>query len=45
VVRYDAEALHDEFGVRFHLVESREETHQTPFGTTQQFLYCYCVIR
>jgi 2-polyprenyl-3-methyl-5-hydroxy-6-metoxy-1,4-benzoquinol methylase len=42
VVRYDAESLHNEFGVRFRLVESSKELHQTPFGTTQQFLYCYC---
>jgi SAM-dependent methyltransferase len=44
VVRYDARALHDEFGARFRLVESRKELHQTPFGTTQQFLYCYCMV-
>jgi 2-polyprenyl-3-methyl-5-hydroxy-6-metoxy-1,4-benzoquinol methylase len=42
VVRYDADSLHNEFGVRFRLVESSKELHQTPFGTTQQFLYCYC---
>jgi len=42
VVRYDADSLHDEFGSRFRLVESSKEMHQTPFGTTQQFLYCYC---
>ena len=42
VVRYDADTLHDEFGTRFRLVESSKEVHQTPFGTTQQFLYCYC---
>ncbi len=42
VVRYDAGSLHDEFGGRFHLVESQQELHETPFGTTQQFLYCYC---
>jgi SAM-dependent methyltransferase len=42
VVRYDAESLHDEFGRRFRLVESIGEEHHTPFGTTQQFLYCYC---
>ena len=42
VVRYDAESLHDEFGTRFQLVESSKELHQTPFGTTQQFLYCFC---
>ncbi|MEB0165019.1 class I SAM-dependent methyltransferase, partial [Glaciimonas sp. CA11.2] len=42
IVRYDSEALHDQFGARFRLVESGVEVHQTPFGTTQQFLYCYC---
>lgn len=42
VVRYDADSLHDEFGARFRLVESSKEAHQTLFGTTQQFLYCYC---
>ena len=42
VMRYDAESLHAEFGGRFRLVESSKELHQTPFGTTQQFLYCYC---
>jgi 2-polyprenyl-3-methyl-5-hydroxy-6-metoxy-1,4-benzoquinol methylase len=42
VVRYDTDSLHDEFGARFRLVESSNEVHQTPFGTTQQFLYCYC---
>ena len=42
VVRYDAESLHEEFGARFRLLESSKQLHQTPFGTTQQFLYCYC---
>ena len=42
VVRYDAKSLHSEFGVRFHLLESSEELHRTPFGTEQQFLYCLC---
>ncbi|HYL35290.1 MAG TPA: class I SAM-dependent methyltransferase [Bryobacteraceae bacterium] len=44
VVRYDAGSLHDQFGPHFRLVESLKELHQTPFGTTQQFLYCYCRI-
>jgi hypothetical protein len=44
VVRYDTESLHAEFGPRFHLIGSSTELHQTPFGTTQQFLYCYCVV-
>lgn len=43
VVRYDADGLHNEFGQPFKLVESATELHQTPFGTTQQFLYCYCI--
>jgi 2-polyprenyl-3-methyl-5-hydroxy-6-metoxy-1,4-benzoquinol methylase len=44
VMRYDAGSLHGEFGARFHLVKSSKEVHHTPFGTTQQFLYCYCRI-
>ena len=44
VMRYDAESLHGEFGGHFRLVESSEELHQTPFGTAQKFLYCYCRI-
>ncbi|MGH9614757.1 MAG: class I SAM-dependent methyltransferase, partial [Bryobacteraceae bacterium] len=42
VVTYDAHSLHDQFGVRFRLIESSKELHRTPFGTMQQFLYCYC---
>jgi 2-polyprenyl-3-methyl-5-hydroxy-6-metoxy-1,4-benzoquinol methylase len=42
VMRYDADSLHGEFGTRFRLLESSKELHQTPLGTTQQFLYCYC---
>ena len=42
VVRYDAESLHAEFGIRFRPLGSFEELHRTPFGATQQFLYCLC---
>lgn len=42
VIRYDAESLHKEFGIRFDLLGSSKELHQTPFGTVQQFLYCFC---
>jgi 2-polyprenyl-3-methyl-5-hydroxy-6-metoxy-1,4-benzoquinol methylase len=42
VVRYDADSLHHEFGRRFRLLESTNQLHHTPFGTVQQFLYCYC---
>ena len=44
VVRYDADSLHGEFGAKFKLVDSKTEVHQTPFGTTQQFLYCMCKV-
>jgi ubiquinone/menaquinone biosynthesis C-methylase UbiE len=44
VMRYDADALHGEFGRRFRLIDSLKELHLTPFGTIQQFLYCYCVM-
>ena len=42
VARYDADSLHGEFGTGFRLMETRQELHETPFGTTQPFLYCYC---
>jgi 2-polyprenyl-3-methyl-5-hydroxy-6-metoxy-1,4-benzoquinol methylase len=42
VVRYDPERLHDTFGARFQLLEHLTESHQTPAGKTQQFIYCYC---
>jgi SAM-dependent methyltransferase len=44
VRRYDADSLHGEFGARFRLVDSFEELHRTPFGTTQQFVYCFCAV-
>lgn len=43
-MRYDANSLHNEFGIKFKLIESATELHNTPSGTTQQFLYCYCVM-
>ena len=42
VVRYSPKSLHAEFGNGFDLVDSTRETHQTPFGTEQKFIYCYC---
>ncbi|MGV6852416.1 MAG: class I SAM-dependent methyltransferase [bacterium] len=42
IVRYDPDSLHDEFGAQFTLIDHLEELHETPFGTTQQFVYCYC---
>jgi SAM-dependent methyltransferase len=45
VMRYDADALHDEFGAAFELVRHEREAHRTPAGNTQKFLYCYCRVR
>lgn len=42
VVRYNPESLRSEFGDDFDLVDSTRETHQTPVGTEQKFIYCYC---
>lgn len=42
VVRYDAGALHAQFGTGFRMIGSRTELHETPFGTVQQFMYCLC---
>lgn len=40
VVRYSPESLGAEFGMSFELVETTSETHKTPFGTEQDFIYC-----
>lgn len=45
VVRYDTESLHAEFGANFRLISSSRQLHETPFGTTQQFLYCHCILQ
>ena len=42
VVRYNSQSLHSEFGHGFDPVDSTNETHHTPFGTEQKFIYCYC---
>lgn len=42
VMRYGPSELHGEFGEPFTLVEHAREAHHTPFGTVQQFVYCYC---
>jgi len=42
VVRYSEDSLHNEFGDDFEVVDSTRETHHTPFGTDQKFVYCYC---
>jgi 2-polyprenyl-3-methyl-5-hydroxy-6-metoxy-1,4-benzoquinol methylase len=42
VMRYSPEQLHAEFGQSFSLLKGERETHHTPFGTVQKFIYCYC---
>jgi len=42
VVRYDDQTLHHEFGAGFQLMGSELSEHNTPMGTRQQFLYCWC---
>lgn len=42
VMRYSANELHAQFGSPFTLVRHERETHYTPSGTVQQFVYCYC---
>lgn len=42
VVRYTPEGIHDQFGARFVKVGSENETHQTPWGSEQEFVYCFC---
>ena len=42
VARYGADELHDQFGGTFRLVESSTSVHTTPWGSPQQFVYCFC---
>ncbi|MEE9325909.1 MAG: class I SAM-dependent methyltransferase [Cocleimonas sp.] len=42
IVRYSHDSLHNEFGLAFELLEHGEEEHQTPSGSIQKFIYCYC---
>jgi SAM-dependent methyltransferase len=43
VMRYAPDALHAEFGAPFRLLRHQTETHHTPAGQEQDFVYCYCV--
>jgi len=42
VVRYAPASLHAEFGKPFTLLGHEREEHQTPSGSVQKFIYCYC---
>jgi SAM-dependent methyltransferase len=43
VVRYDPDGIHREFGSPFEKVDSLREVHVTPWGSEQEFVYCYCL--
>lgn len=42
VARYDANGIHAVFGDLFHKIAQASETHETPWGKTQAFVYCFC---
>lgn len=42
VMRYNPDNLHAEFGAPFTLLRHEKEEHQTPIGSIQKFIYCYC---
>lgn len=42
VLRFTPEALHAEFGPDFARLADTTEIHTTPWGTEQEFVYCYC---
>lgn len=42
VLRFSPEGLHAEFGPAFWKIASTIEVHTTPWGTEQEFVYCYC---
>lgn len=42
VARYAPDELHGEFGGSFALVDNSIDVHTTPWGSTQQFVYCFC---
>lgn len=42
VMRYSASELHAEFGEPFVLLGHQKESHHTPGGNEQKFVYCLC---
>ncbi|MGQ0720792.1 MAG: class I SAM-dependent methyltransferase [Candidatus Eiseniibacteriota bacterium] len=42
VMRYSPDSLHGEFGPSFEKIGSAVETHVTPWGSEQEFIYCFC---
>jgi len=42
VQRYSAQGLYSQFSAAFELVKTATEAHQTPSGSIQAFVYCWC---
>lgn len=42
VARYSADGIHAQFGGQFRKAGSETEMHRTPWGSEQEFVYCYC---
>lgn len=42
VARYSPEGIHGQFGEQFAKIGSDSELHHTPWGSEQEFVYCYC---
>ncbi|HEY7574999.1 MAG TPA: class I SAM-dependent methyltransferase [Thermoanaerobaculia bacterium] len=42
VLRFNSEQLLDEFGPDFAKIADATESHTTPWGAEQEFVYCYC---
>jgi SAM-dependent methyltransferase len=42
VLRFTAASLHAEFGEDFARISDSTEIHNTPWGSEQEFVYCYC---
>lgn len=42
VTRYDADGIHAVFGDLFEKRASAAELHETPSGSVQSFVYCFC---
>lgn len=42
VMRYSADDLHAQFGEPFQLLGHERESHHTPSGKEQKFVYCFC---
>lgn len=42
IARYDADGIHSVFGEEFEKIGEASELHETPRGSAQSFVYCFC---